>query len=337
MPHPLTIPIRQQYFHGYSYLEYALYICQDAFWPWWWSGPVTIRGSTRKANVLLDRQWYYGLNWPWNRRPSRCRRAVNWIFYFLRLVPMVLLASYKLVVGPLLYPSYYLLYRELIHLPQQRRRLQRVRKEGFHVDSATIRYSQSSRGVKAIGFHSSTASLPDPLQKLVADRNKRQTPPRGSTGENDCTTYFFEYEFCNDPIESRVLLDKHLDDLSIGDEFPIVVLPCLASSDPLIVVLLLLLDFSLSRWRHGWSSTCPFVFCHWEMKGWIGRHLYHFGNSCTWHLGTAISLWLWPSPFGQTSNPYRIGSTFFWSAVARTQTEMCEQSQHRPIDLVTER
>ena len=179
---------------------------------------------------------------------------LNWIGYLLLLPIRSLLFALKLTVAPVVFPTFYLLHRELVHYPSMRHLLQRVKEDGVEITGRT----RPGR----VTFDSSQETVQRLLQSLEASNKSEERVVDTSK------TYCFEYEFCNGKEEVNRLLDKDYDDLSITQEVPLIVISFESNTDPVQSCLEYFLfenrPISLEIWtdqvyEHMRQATPPFV------------------------------------------------------------------------------
>jgi hypothetical protein len=196
--HPLYIPWRKHCFSGCSYPGYAK--------------------KTLQEYVVPVPRWRRALRVHYH--PSKVEKILYWIGYTLRLPFGCFDGLLRLLIAPVLYPALYLLYREFIYAPLQRRCLREVMEEGVGV-VGKIQMNRSGKYVKAIGFDVSRHS---PLVANINQGNLHESLLIDDD-DDDCDCYHYEYQFCNDRSEVNALLDKNYDELVMGEEFSLTVVP----------------------------------------------------------------------------------------------------------------
>lgn len=210
--HPLYdyVHWKSHLFSNHAYPEYSWLILQELVVPWWWR---STNGRCWYVSLLYRRE---ELNWHRRRgtTPSLCSTIGDCMGYILGFPLRLLLAFSCLVVAPLLHPCYYLLERELMHAPQERQHLQKVSTEGVEVLGKIVQMERSK--VLAIAFG---------LSKDNDDHDDHQTGIHHGFGDEQSRQLEYEYPFCNDHSEVNVLLGKGYDELFLGEEFPLIVLP----------------------------------------------------------------------------------------------------------------
>ena len=138
------------------------------------------------------------------------RKMLDWVWYWLIWPIRCGIAIVRLIIAPVLYPSLYLLYRELIYLPQQRRELRYI----------------ADRGRWTTG----EIQLKDDMLRLVfeiSDNNNNNNDGHHSSivmVENR----YYQYIFRNSRTEVQTLIGQEYDTVlqhHVGDQVTIIRIP----------------------------------------------------------------------------------------------------------------
>jgi len=187
----LAVPMRKHLFQDLEYTQYAKQIWQDVWIPWW----VQMNRLNRFKSTLFRGELPYrancyrtiGIHQP---TPTKCHICM----YVLKMPFRMLVAVVRLVVEPLLYPSFFWFCRELVQFPWQRNVLRRLKTEGIrNVAGRIVRHEHGSLALRINADESSAQSL--------------------------------EYVFRNSRSEPEEMLGVAYQDLKIGQTFELTLLP----------------------------------------------------------------------------------------------------------------
>ena len=215
---PLYIPMKKHCFAGHSYFAFAKLLFEDAFVPKWWEGT---RRSKRNYNYLFDLHEWDSLALrrmhPGRYPHRRVLFLLDWSGYLIAFPIRTFVLLGRLVVKPILYPSFYLFYREFIHYPCNRTLLRRLEDEGVEAKANILRSHDLSE-IPAVVFDTTQPSV----RMLLQSMSQACKYPIDANA-----VYTGEYAFYNDRSEVNQLLGKDFDDLRIGESHTVTLLPFL--------------------------------------------------------------------------------------------------------------
>ena len=206
-----SIPMREHCFAGHTYGEYTVLIFKDVVIPWW------KRPERPYFSQLLQTSYSFRDFNPRSRYEHRddrlymiCTSKIfNWVWYWLDLPMRCGIAIVRLIVAPVLYPSLYLLCRELICLPQERR---------------DIRYIVD-RGRRTTG-EIKLCPQDDMLRIVfeISDNNNNNDGHSIVLAENR----YYQCVFCNSRTEVQTLIGQEYDTVlqhHVGEQVDIIRIP----------------------------------------------------------------------------------------------------------------
>ena len=121
---------------------------------------------------------------------------MDWIGYVLFLPVRMLLLLQKLLVKPILYPSFYLWYRNWIQTPHDRRLLRKVQEEeGVQATGKIVQHPPTRHSNYFLVLDSTPESVKDWIMTMSQERTYPMDPQAIHVGE---------YEFCNSRQEVRL-------------------------------------------------------------------------------------------------------------------------------------
>jgi len=139
------------------------------------------------------------------------RKIFDWVWYWLTLPIRCGIAIVRLIIAPVLYPSLYLLYRELIYLPQQRRELRYIADQGRWTTGEIQLCSVHKDDMLRIVFE-------------ISDNNNNNDDHSIAMAENR----YYQYVFRNSRTEVQTLIGQEYDTVlqhHVGDQVNIIRIP----------------------------------------------------------------------------------------------------------------
>ena len=150
----LNVPVQKHLFQDKPYAIFARQVIREVFVPYWFFFlPPHPRRAVYRPAMFDNDIWFNPDEGSFNlpRRRSPLQKRVDWVTYVIGFPFRIFVAINRLVIRPLMYPSVFILGRELLYLPQKRLALQDAKTNGVHV-TGTIHCSDSSRLAPQLRF-----------------------------------------------------------------------------------------------------------------------------------------------------------------------------------------